>query len=137
MGVDWIKFRVRPDVDIDEVRELTALVNRQHLPTVLRDWLPTPRTLSTDDATGSESQQAYDRLEAMISFPRGRLRDSDYWSTTALTDPPGMNLDVAFASKSRVAPNTRDVEACRVYVISHNPVFPIEWREETYRIILP
>jgi hypothetical protein len=134
MGADWLKFRIRPGADANEVREMAAFVSEQY---PHGRWIVTPSSFADDDATRDLWQKAVTRLESLLVFPKGCLQDVDYWSYTALTDPPGMNLEVAFGDQEWVAPQLRDVDLCRVYVISHNPVFPIEWRDEAYRIILP
>jgi hypothetical protein len=134
MGADWIKFRVRSDADAAEVRELVAFVNEQY---PHGRWIVTPLSFADDDATRSRWMKAFGRLQTLLVFPRGDLPDSDYWTYTALTDSPGMNVEVAFGSQASVVPQLADVDICRVYVISHNPVFPIEWRDEAYRVILP
>lgn len=131
MGADWVKFKVQPGADLQDVRNLAAFVSEQY---PHGHWIVPPSGFAEDEATRGRWQQAVRRLESQLIFPKGGL---DYWSHTALTDPPGMNLDVFFAGKEQIAPHLHDVDACRVYVISHNPVFPIEWRDEAYRIIMP
>jgi hypothetical protein len=133
MGADWLKFRIRPGADANEVRELAAFVSEQY---PHGNWIVTPSSFSDDDATRDRWQKALKRLESLLVFPKGCLEDVDYWSCTALTATPGMNLEVALGVQERVVPQLRDVDCCRVYVISDNPVFPIEWRDEAYRIIL-
>lgn len=97
-------------------------------------WIVPPSGLAEDQETRERWRRAVERLESLLIFPKDGL---DYWSHTALTNPPGSNLDVVFGGQERVVPPLHDVDICRVYVISQNPVFPIEWRDEAYRIILP
>jgi hypothetical protein len=131
MGADWVKFKVQPGADLQEVRKLATFVSEQY---PHGRWIVKPSGFAEDETTRDRWQQAVKRLESQLLFPKGCL---DYWSHTALTDPPGMNPEVALGGQERIAPRLRDVDSCRVYVISNNPVFPIEWRDEAYRIILP
>ena len=131
MGADWVKFKVRPDADLQDVCDLATFVSEQY---PHGRWIVPPAGLATDEATRERWQRAVECLESQLIFAKGEL---DYFSHTALTDPPGNNLDVVFGGEKRIAPQLHDVDACRVYVISHNPVFPTEWRDEAYRIILP
>lgn len=131
MGADWVKFKIQPDADLQEVGELAAFVSEQH-PHSHRSFRPSG--FCEDEVTREKWRQSVERLESQLVFPKGEL---DYWDHTALTDPPGFDFEVAFGGKERIAPELYDVDACRVYVVSHNPVFPIEWRDEAYRIILP
>ena len=119
MGADWVKFKVQPGADLKEVRDLAAFVSEKY---PHGRWIVPPSGFAEDQATRDRWQEAVSRLESQLIFPKGGL---DYWSHTGLTDPPGMNLEL------------HDVDACRVYVISSNALFPIEWRDEAYRIILP
>jgi len=131
MGADWVRFKVQPGADQQELRELASFVSKQY---PHERWIVKPSCFAEDEATRAQWQQSVKRLESQLLFPKG---DLDYWSHTELTDPPGMNLEVALCGQERIAPKLSDVDSCRVYVISHNPVFPIEWRDEAYRIILP
>jgi hypothetical protein len=134
MGADWIKFRVREDADAAEVRDLAAFVSEQY---PHGRWIVTPSPFSDDERTRGRWRKALERLEDLLVFPRGRLDAVDYWDYTTLTDPPGSTVEVVFEGRPRVVPSVDDLDKCRVYVISCNPVFPIEWRDEAHRIILP
>jgi hypothetical protein len=134
MGADWIKFKVRPDADMTEVERLSTLVSEQY---PHGRWIVTPATFSSDEAVLARWQAALNQLKRLLIFHQGELDKLDYWACTALTDPPGMNPEVVFGKQERAVPRLADIDICRVYVISHNPVFPIEWRDEAYRIILP
>ena len=131
MGADWVKFKIQPGADLQEVRDLATFVSEQY---PHERWIAPPSGFAADEATRERWQEAVKRLESQLIFPKGGL---DYWSHTALTDPPGMNPEIVFGGQERIAPQLHDVDACRVYVIAHNPVFPTEWRDEAYRIILP
>jgi hypothetical protein len=134
MGADWVKFRIRPTADAGSVRRIADFVSR---------WYPhghgvlCPRDVPEFLASADKAQRARKELEAMLLLPRGGLENADYFDLRSLTDPPGNNLRTLFGTAESAVPPLSEIEVCRVYVISHNPVFPIEWRDEAYRIILP
>jgi hypothetical protein len=80
--------------------------------------------------------KSVERLEKLLQFPRDREQE-DWWDHVALTDPPGGTFETALLGEPRIVPSLSAIDRCRVYVISYNPIFPIEWRDEAYRIILP
>jgi hypothetical protein len=134
MGADWLKCRIRPGADLNEVRTLAAFVSEQY---PHGHWIVKPSGFSDDDATLARWGKARKQLERLLLFPKGYPGDVDYWSYTSLTDPPGTTLEVALLGRPRVVPGLEDIDICRVYVISCNPILPIESRDEAYRIILP
>jgi hypothetical protein len=140
MGADWLKFRVPPDADLQEVRRTAQFVSEFY---PHGNWIGDPPA-DYDDVTccgwkdpdlQQRWQDAYDRLWSVLEFPGSR--DESWYDQVGLTDPPGMNIRVAFSGEEPVAPALEEIDRCRVYVISDNAVFPIEWRDEAYRIILP
>ncbi len=120
MGADWVKFRIPHDADVEEMRASAAFVSAQYdhgycLHPDFRD----------DEATRIQFKNEFDKLRGSLEFPLGS--ELDYWAHNNLADPlrldPGQGFDV--------------FDACRVYVISNNHVFPLEWRDASYRTILP
>jgi hypothetical protein len=131
MGASWVKFKVRADADPAQIRKLAAFIRQQY---PLGTWLDPPADFSMDEA--KRVGNAIRQLERMLVFPKEEIPNAGYWDFTELTDPPGSGLTgVVYPSKA--VPGLDELDQCRVDVISNNPIFPIEWRDEAYRIILP
>jgi hypothetical protein len=128
MGADWLKFKIRQGADAKEVRRLAAFVNGH---SVVSHAVVTPPA-AWDAGIAEQRKKAHAQLNRLLEFPRDR-DEADVWAFTMLTDPPGVQL----GRPPGLPPRVDELEVCRVHVISHNPIFPIEWREEAYRIILP
>ena len=128
MGADWLKFKIRKDANLKEVRQLAAFLNEHpfHSHSVVT---PPP---TWDEAIAARWKKTHQELQNLLEFPRDR-EQAGYWDFTMLTDPPGVQL----GRPPGMPPQVGELEICRVYVLSHNPLFPVEWREEAYRIILP
>ena len=122
MGADWVRFRIPKNADIEDIRARARFVSVQY--NYEREFLPHP-DFRDDETTRNKWCREFNRLQQFLEFPLGsRL---DYWDHRNMTDP--LNLDLGEGIDA--------IDACRVYVISRNPVFPIEWRDDAYRIILP
>src|ERR1700757_1107460 len=77
MGADWVKFKVQPGADLQELRELATFVSEQY---PHGRWIVKPSGFAEDETTRDRWQQAVKRLESQLLFPKGCL---DYWSHTA------------------------------------------------------
>jgi len=130
MGADWLKFKVRSTADMAEVRDRVAFINENYP----HGYWTVPRSSPSDaNTSGDRWQRLFAELRQLLVFPKER----NYFDYVALTDPPGSSLRGFLEGEPRANPSPPELECCRIYVISHNSVFPIEWRDEAYRIILP
>ena len=117
MGVDWIKFKLKSDVNLQQVR---MWVERQSQNFAFSFGYLDRIEGANDDLFSLPPEEeaikrnmyreACDRLEELIDFP---------------------NSDEAWDGESLERP------LMRVYPITQNCIFPLEWRNAAYTTILP
>jgi hypothetical protein len=127
MGVDWVRMKLRPGVDAAEVTRLSEACNRRNV----KGWIPGELTDADEGASwtepGPENRRAanefWERLKGLVELPPAFYGDFELQHLDGDTAPDD--------------PAIRLAEITRVYVVTHNPVFPPEWRRAAYATILP
>jgi hypothetical protein len=110
MGIDWFSMRLKPNVDIDEVRDLveTQRTSFQKAGYSYSNWIPKYDS-EFEHSVDEPKQQYLNSSKALKSY-----LNIDRWTE-------GEKTGVCF----------------RVFPITGYDVFPIEWQQQAYRTILP
>jgi hypothetical protein len=109
MGIDWFSMRPKPNVDVDEVRNLVEIqrTSFQKSGYSYSNWMP-KYDFESEHLFDEHKQQSLKSSEALES-----------------------KLDIDLLSED-------EKTVCfRVYPITGYSVFPIEWQQQAYRTILP
>lgn len=120
MGVNWVRMRPREGIDL---REIDYWVRQQN-ESIAKEYYLTAFTGVEVRKTNLEKYiKACCALDDCLELP---MKPLDYWSLRKITDNLDPMSDVVL-----------DAETIRAYVISENPVFPMEWRLEAIATFLP
>lgn len=126
MGVDWVRMKLRPGVDPAEVARLSEACNRRDV----RGW--------TEGLTDADDGPPWTEPS-----PEDRRAVNELWQTLKglLELPPAFYGDFELqpldGDTAPDDPAIRLAEITRVYVLTHNPVFPPEWRRGAYATFVP
>lgn len=126
MGIDWVKMKVSKDIDSKEVDRLICQQKKSFPLTMLPQDLGIlkSRIYSLNKDEEQLRLQRYTEAQNALSNLLELPNLDDCWN------PITSDLQI-------LSNEVRDAQIIRVYVITYNPLFPLEWRLEAYASFLP